>query len=156
MLKDLIKIASTLDSMGLTKEANQIDYIIKKISTTVSYDEFNDIDVALREIYQASFNSVPINFPKAIRIEVAKGMTEKVVTKIGSLVRDHLILESENESIEDEIPSDLSQRDLYNAMINHARDFIKKYDVNSVKAATEIYNIALHFVSDIEKYVNIG
>jgi hypothetical protein len=154
MLKDLIKIATALDSIGLTKEADQIDYIIKKISTTVSYDEFDDIDMILRKMYLASLNNMPINFPKAIREDVAKGFTEKTVTKVGSLVRDHLILESENESVEDEIPSDLSEKDLYNAMINHARIFIEEYKVNLNDAATEIYNIALHFVGDIEKYVN--
>ena len=44
MLKDLIKIATTLDSMGLAKEADQIDYLIKKIATDSSRIEqlYND------------------------------------------------------------------------------------------------------------------
>jgi len=44
MLKDLIKIATTLDSMGLIKEADQIDYLIKKIATDPSRIEqlYND------------------------------------------------------------------------------------------------------------------
>lgn len=44
MLKDLIKIATTLDSMGLVREADQIDYMIKKIGTDSSRIEelYND------------------------------------------------------------------------------------------------------------------
>lgn len=33
MIKDLIKIATRLDSLGLTKEADQVDLIIRKISS---------------------------------------------------------------------------------------------------------------------------
>jgi len=38
MLKDLIKVANKLDSFGLTKEANIIDNIIKKIAQETQKD----------------------------------------------------------------------------------------------------------------------
>jgi len=33
MLKDLIKVANKLDQLGLQKEADYIDFVIKKISS---------------------------------------------------------------------------------------------------------------------------
>jgi len=38
MLKDLIKVANSLDSLGLNKEANIIDSIIKKIAQQTQKD----------------------------------------------------------------------------------------------------------------------
>ena len=40
MLKDLIKVATKLDALGLTTEANQIDNLIRKIAETGD-DEFS-------------------------------------------------------------------------------------------------------------------
>lgn len=47
MLKELTKIANKLDQAGLTKEADKIDIIIKKIAQELSYG--NDVSNILEE-----------------------------------------------------------------------------------------------------------
>jgi hypothetical protein len=47
MLKELIRLASTLDTKGLLKEADALDAIIRKMA---SWDEFEDFDHDLHEI----------------------------------------------------------------------------------------------------------
>ena len=54
MLKDLIKIAAELDSIGLTKDADHIDNIIKKVAGGLSDEdlteaELNDISEFINE-----------------------------------------------------------------------------------------------------------
>lgn len=45
MLKDLIKIANSLDQKGLIAEANYLDKIINKVAATGAYDEYLDPEI---------------------------------------------------------------------------------------------------------------
>ena len=55
MIKDLIKVANYLDSLGLNKEADAIDFLIKKISSDESAQNKMNIteeqNAALKELY---------------------------------------------------------------------------------------------------------
>jgi hypothetical protein len=53
MLKDLIKIADTLDSLGLIKEASAIDSLIRKISSEYTFDDFLKRHEKSREEYDS-------------------------------------------------------------------------------------------------------
>jgi len=58
MLKELIKIANRLDQKGLRKEADHLDFIIRKLAQA---DDFqltfiNDIDVENKDIYSEEYS----------------------------------------------------------------------------------------------------
>ena len=58
MLKELIKIANHLDQKGLSKEADHLDFIIRKLAQA---DDFqltfiNDIDVENKDIYSEEYS----------------------------------------------------------------------------------------------------
>ena len=62
MLKELVKIANHLDQKGLRKEADHLDFIIRKLAQA---DDFqltfiNDIDVENKDIYSDEiFSQIP-------------------------------------------------------------------------------------------------
>jgi hypothetical protein len=61
MLKDLIKLANHLDSRGLTKEADYLDNIIKKVSENKTYDRISPVEVKgvpLRNIEDISSEAI--------------------------------------------------------------------------------------------------
>lgn len=53
MIKDLIKMADTFDSLGLIKEASAIDGLIRKISSEYTFDDFLNRHEKSREEYDS-------------------------------------------------------------------------------------------------------
>ena len=49
MIKNLVKIAQELDDMGLRKEADIVDLIIKKVSQELGQDPDDDQDSSISE-----------------------------------------------------------------------------------------------------------
>ena len=95
MLKDLVKIANKLDSLGLTKEADLLDLIINKKATLISESDswlqsFGDI---LEERFGASFEgdaiileggeslSAPTTISEAAHILTSLGMKKEEISE---------------------------------------------------------------------------
>lgn len=53
MIKDLIKVADSLDALGFTKEASAIDGLIRKISSEYTFDDFLKRHETSREQYDS-------------------------------------------------------------------------------------------------------
>ncbi len=71
MIKDLIKVANSLDSKGFTKEADELDFIISKLAQMGKAVEVNYSVVSGDTIY---------------------GITEKHSKPVGKTVEDNLAL----------------------------------------------------------------
>lgn len=142
----------TPQEFGIVVKSSLGNKSIRKNATLVSLDEFYDIDVVLRKKFKRSFDEPAVKrLPREIGIDVAKGFTEQLVTKIASLVRDNLIFEISDPSLID-LPSEPLERELYQAIAKHSKHLANQYNVEINSAVTEVYNTALQLISDIEKY----
>ena len=115
MIKDLIKIANSLDSKGYSKEADQLDAIINKIAAitneeyalniTLDYigdltiNDFTDLD-ALTSRIRTMLSSAPDatwNDDELKRVMRKQGKVESLLHKINRCIMLHAMINQPNE-----------------------------------------------------------
>jgi hypothetical protein len=130
MLKDLIKIATTLDSMGLIQEANQIDYMIKKIATNPS---------RIEQLYNDEMIMEKVKFIWSTELEagVARSNRREMTDSLRRTIdeRDRLFAELESLGVSKE---DIGQLELYKDEQGRIQFELKKTSVYLSRTCTNL------------------
>ena len=67
MIKELVKVATRLDALGLTREADAIDALIRKIATSHSYDPTEDTERWNSEMRAGRIEGKEFGGPEGLR-----------------------------------------------------------------------------------------
>lgn len=132
MLKDLVKVANKLDSIGLTKEADYLDEVITKLAQSVANDE------NYREVLRAVAKSINDAHQGAIRAR--SGREDGVLSLIigGSTKPQYAVVAQDELSAGAyKSPAELSQA--LNSSLEHEKDryqALTGIDVSAIKFQT--------------------